>query len=271
MGAKDKFKDEGSPADAYVQNALFKRLSQCPSECTVIPEGALVMAGMSLIWRDMRLYPSFQRDDEGKWSLFDFVDPPRNAALRATYRVTGEQETDILKIHLEQFLLPVVPADPSAYISQSPPSGGSSVSAAEARKPIRVKVTGRKYMAAGATTSAVAISASVPEGGVAVTSAAAELVSPTRALKKHWVFSLDCFSSDSNRPCLTHWCPIAEVLVEGVTSMPLTSVDVVPSAASEPSISELISQASAAAICSSMPPPVFTIAMAVTTNAYGVR
>ncbi|MFS7999307.1 hypothetical protein Hanom_Chr12g01164531 [Helianthus anomalus] len=48
MWAKDKFKDEGPPADAYVENALFKRLSQRPSECTVIPEGALVMAGMSL-------------------------------------------------------------------------------------------------------------------------------------------------------------------------------------------------------------------------------
>ncbi|MFS7964752.1 hypothetical protein Hanom_Chr08g00754031 [Helianthus anomalus] len=174
MGAKDKFKDGGPPFDAYVQNALFKRLSQCPSECTVIPEGALVMAGMSLIWR--------------KWSLFNFVDPPRNAALRAVDRVIGEQELDVLKIHLEQFLLPAVLADPSAYISQPPPSGGSSVFAAEAKKPIRVKVTGMKYMAAGDTTSAVAVSVSVPAGGggggVVVTSPAPELVSPTRALKK---------------------------------------------------------------------------------------
>ncbi|MFS7948502.1 hypothetical protein Hanom_Chr06g00560741 [Helianthus anomalus] len=76
MGAKDKFKDEGTPADAYVENALFKMLSQRLSECTVIPEGALVMAGMSLLWQDIRLYHSFQRDDEGRWSLFDFVDPP---------------------------------------------------------------------------------------------------------------------------------------------------------------------------------------------------
>ncbi|MFS7918734.1 hypothetical protein Hanom_Chr03g00204581 [Helianthus anomalus] len=101
MGPKDKVKDNGPPKDAYVENALFKRLCQCPSECTRIPEGALVMAGMSLLWRDIRLYPYFQRDDEGKWSLFDFVDPPQNAALRAADRVIGEQEPDVLKIHLE--------------------------------------------------------------------------------------------------------------------------------------------------------------------------
>ncbi|MFS7999261.1 hypothetical protein Hanom_Chr12g01163981 [Helianthus anomalus] len=121
MGAKDKFKDEGSRADAYVENALFKRLSQRPSECTVIPEGALVMAGMSLLWHD----------------------------IRAADRVLGEQEPDVLKIHLEQFLLLAMPANPSAYISRPPPNGGSGVSVVETKKPIRVKVTGRKYMATG--------------------------------------------------------------------------------------------------------------------------
>ncbi|KAF5798164.1 hypothetical protein HanRHA438_Chr07g0300181 [Helianthus annuus] len=107
------------------------------------------MAGMSLLWHDIRLYPSFWRDDEGKWSLFDFVDPPRNAALRTADCVIGEQEPNVLKIHLEQFLLPAMPADPIAYISQPPPSGGSSVSAAETKKPTRVKITGRKVMTAG--------------------------------------------------------------------------------------------------------------------------
>ncbi|MFS7978534.1 hypothetical protein Hanom_Chr10g00916591 [Helianthus anomalus] len=124
MGAKDKFKDDDPPTDAYVENALFKRLCQRPSKCTVIPDGALVMAGMSLLWQDIRLYLSFQGDDEGRGSLFDFVNPSRNAALRAVDRVLGEQEPDVLKIHLEQFLLPVVPADPTAYISQPPPSRG---------------------------------------------------------------------------------------------------------------------------------------------------
>ncbi|KAJ0796964.1 hypothetical protein HanPI659440_Chr04g0168431 [Helianthus annuus] len=45
MGVKDKFKDDGPPTDAYIENALLKRLSQRPSKCMVIPEGALVMAG----------------------------------------------------------------------------------------------------------------------------------------------------------------------------------------------------------------------------------
>ncbi|MFS7918115.1 hypothetical protein Hanom_Chr03g00197071 [Helianthus anomalus] len=84
MGPKDKFKDE---------------------ESMVIQEGDLVMAGMSLLWRNSRLYPAFQRLDEGKWSLFDFVHPPRNAALISADRVIGEQEPKVLRIHLEQFLL----------------------------------------------------------------------------------------------------------------------------------------------------------------------
>ncbi|MFS8017727.1 hypothetical protein Hanom_Chr15g01383821 [Helianthus anomalus] len=100
MGPNDNVKEDGPPKDAYVENALFKRLCEYPFECTVLPEGALVMAGMSLLWRDIRLYPSFQRDDEGKWSLFDFVDPPRNATLRAADRVIGEHEPEVLKIHL---------------------------------------------------------------------------------------------------------------------------------------------------------------------------
>ncbi|MFS7914380.1 putative phospholipase C, phosphatidylinositol-specific, Y domain-containing protein [Helianthus anomalus] len=67
MGSKEKFKDEGPPADAYIENALFKKLSKPPSECQVIPEGALVLVGMSLLWRDSRLYPAFQRFDNGKY------------------------------------------------------------------------------------------------------------------------------------------------------------------------------------------------------------
>ncbi|KAJ0520612.1 hypothetical protein HanIR_Chr10g0461331 [Helianthus annuus] len=123
----------------------------------VIPEGALVMTGMSLLWRDSWLYLAFQRVDKGEWSLFDFVDPPRNAALRPADRVIGEQEPDVLRIHLKQFMLPAIPADPSAYVSQPHPGGGSIVSVAETKKPTRVKITGRKVMTAGATTSPVAV------------------------------------------------------------------------------------------------------------------
>ncbi|MFS7963277.1 hypothetical protein Hanom_Chr08g00736231 [Helianthus anomalus] len=65
MGLKYKVKDEAPPKDAYVSNSLYTKLCGHPSECTVIPEGALVMAGMSLSWHDIKLYPSFRREDEG--------------------------------------------------------------------------------------------------------------------------------------------------------------------------------------------------------------
>ncbi|MFS7986525.1 hypothetical protein Hanom_Chr11g01011341 [Helianthus anomalus] len=48
--------------------------------------------------------------------------------------------------------------------------------------------------------------------------------------------------------------------------MPLTSGDVVSSVAGGPSLSDLISQASVAAVSSSMLPLVFTAAVAVTTS-----
>ncbi|KAJ0607799.1 hypothetical protein HanLR1_Chr03g0094311 [Helianthus annuus] len=119
----------------------------------------------------------------GEWSLFDFVDPPRHLALRAVDRVLDEQEPDVLKVHLEQFLLPVVPVDPVVYVSPLSLSGGSSVAAPE-KKPTRVKVTGRKYMAAGAATSSA--------GGTAFTrgdaSATAEMTSPTHVAKKRKTF-----------------------------------------------------------------------------------
>ncbi|KAJ0773751.1 hypothetical protein HanOQP8_Chr03g0103861 [Helianthus annuus] len=120
---------------------------------------------------------------KGEWSLFDFVDPPWHTALRATDRVLDEQEPDVLKIHLEQLLLPAVSADPAVYISPIPLSGGSSVAAPE-KKPTRIKVTGRKYMAAGAATSSA--------GGTASTrgdaSATTEMTSPTHAAKKRKMF-----------------------------------------------------------------------------------
>ncbi|KAM0067891.1 hypothetical protein Hdeb2414_s0002g00066631 [Helianthus debilis subsp. tardiflorus] len=116
-GPKDNVKDDGPSEDAYISNALYTKLCGRPFECTVIPEGALVMAGMSLLWHDIRQYPSFQRDDAGEWSMFDFVDPPRHLALRPADRVLDEGELGVLGMHLEQFMLPAIPADPTAYIS----------------------------------------------------------------------------------------------------------------------------------------------------------
>ncbi|MFS8020093.1 hypothetical protein Hanom_Chr15g01411481 [Helianthus anomalus] len=182
MGPKEIVKDEGTPKDAYVANALYTKLCGCPSECTVIPEGALVMAGMSLLWRDIKLYPSFRRNDEACLTL-STPPPPRYTALRVADRVLGEHEPDILKIHLEQFLLLAVPADPAVYISHPPPSGGSSVAVPE-KKPTRIKVTEKKYMSAGAATSSGCGTASAR----GCTPATTELTSPTHVAKKQKTF-----------------------------------------------------------------------------------
>ncbi|MFS8010013.1 hypothetical protein Hanom_Chr14g01291981 [Helianthus anomalus] len=54
VGPKYMVKDDSPSEDAYISNALYTRLCDRPFECTVIPEGALVMAGMSLLWRDIK-------------------------------------------------------------------------------------------------------------------------------------------------------------------------------------------------------------------------
>ncbi|MFS8029889.1 hypothetical protein Hanom_Chr17g01527631 [Helianthus anomalus] len=119
---------------------------------------------MSLLWHDIKRYPSFRRDDEGEWSLFDFVDLPRNLALRAADRV---------------FLLPAMPADPTVYLSPHSLTGGSNAAAPE-RKPTWIKITGRKYMATGANPST--------DGATTLTrgdaSAAIDITSPTNVTKK---------------------------------------------------------------------------------------
>ncbi|MFS8021915.1 hypothetical protein Hanom_Chr16g01433121 [Helianthus anomalus] len=97
------------------------------------------MAGMSLLWHNSR--------------LFDFVDPPRNTALRSADRAVGEQESDVLNIHIDQFLLPVVPADATAYVSDPPPNGGSGVSLEEVKKPSRVRITRKKIITAVGSTA----------------------------------------------------------------------------------------------------------------------
>ncbi|KAJ0467634.1 hypothetical protein HanIR_Chr14g0687481 [Helianthus annuus] len=265
MGAKDKFKDDGPPADAYIENALFKRLSQRPSECQLIPEGALVKAGMSLPWRNSWLYPAFQRVDGGEWSLFDFFNPPRNAALRSADRVVGEQEPNVLKIHIEQFLPPAVPAGSTAQVSNPPPSGGVSVE--ETRKPSRIRISGKNIATAGMTASPVTASVSTTPEDVAVTSAPA-LVSLRPAPKRRRIMPpLSTFQATKAAQAL-HVGSLAEAQVESGSSMPLTSGEIVPSAAGGQSVTlaDLISQASAFTTGSSMPPPLFTTSIVMTPS-----
>ncbi|KAJ0680649.1 hypothetical protein HanPI659440_Chr16g0626591 [Helianthus annuus] len=195
MGAKEKFKDEGPPADAYIENALFKKLSKHPSECQVIPEGTLVLVGMSLLWRDSQLYLPFQRFDNGEWSLFDFIDPPRHAAMRSADHVVREQEADVLKIHIEHFLLPATPAGSSAQVPNPPPSGGSGVSLEGTKKTSRIRITGKKIVTLEVTDSPVAASVPAAPEGLVVTSAPA-VVSPHPAPKRRRVMpSLSTFQA----------------------------------------------------------------------------
>ncbi|KAJ0678027.1 hypothetical protein HanOQP8_Chr12g0443261 [Helianthus annuus] len=136
-----------------------------------------------MLWRDIKQYPSFRRDDAGDWSLFDFVDPPRHLALRVEDRVLNEGDPGVLEMHLEQFLLPALPADPAAYIAPLPLVRSSGVPSVE-KKPTRIKVTGRKYMASGAAASSV--------GGTALTggdiSTPVAMISPGPISKKGKTF-----------------------------------------------------------------------------------
>ncbi|KAJ0521336.1 hypothetical protein HanIR_Chr10g0469681 [Helianthus annuus] len=148
------------------------------------------------------------------------------------------KEPDVLKIHLEQFLLPAVPEDPTVYISlPPPPNGGSNVVAIE-KKPTRIKVTRRMYMAVGAASTSVGVTASVGSAAVTV----AGLTTPTRVLKKRktcTVPALTAFEAMQAAYALPLGSTIG-VQGEGVPSSPLTSVDIMPSTTSGPSLSELI-------------------------------
>ncbi|MFS7945764.1 hypothetical protein Hanom_Chr06g00527981 [Helianthus anomalus] len=178
--------------------------------------------------------------------------------------VLGQQEPDVLKIHLEDFLLPAMPTDPAAYLSQPPPIGGSNVAAIE-KKPTWISVTGRKYMAAGAASSSVGVT--IPAGSAAVT--AAELTSPTYVLKKRKTFTVPALTAFEAMQA-AYALPIgstAGVQTEGVSPAPLTSVGIVPSVAGETSFSELIFQTSVtAAVSCTMPPPLPTTAVTMTTS-----
>ncbi|KAF5773122.1 hypothetical protein HanXRQr2_Chr13g0585151 [Helianthus annuus] len=121
-------------------------------------------------------------------------------------------------------------------MSQPPPSGGSSVSIAETKKPTRVKITGRKVITAGATTSPVAVSISLAPEGTTAVSAPTSLVSPPRAQKKRRIMPpLTSFQVIKAAHALPAGS-IAETQVGGGSSGAIVS-----SAAGGPSLSDLIS------------------------------
>ncbi|MFS7900580.1 hypothetical protein Hanom_Chr00s123548g01812641 [Helianthus anomalus] len=121
-------------------------------------------------------------------------------------------------------------------------------------------------MTAGATTAPVAISIFIALEGATAVSAPTEVVTPPPAQKKRRILPpLTSFQAIK----VAHALPagsFAEARVEGVSSVPLTTGDVVYSVVGGPSLSDLISQANAAAVSSSMLPPVFKIVVVVTPS-----
>ncbi|MFS7944373.1 hypothetical protein Hanom_Chr06g00511361 [Helianthus anomalus] len=93
-----------------------------------------------------------------------------------------EQEPEVLRVHLEQFVLPALPADPAVYVSPLSIGGGNSVAAPE-KKPTRIKVTRRKYMAAGAAPSSAGVT-TFTRGDTSTT----EITSPIHVPKKRKTF-----------------------------------------------------------------------------------
>ncbi|MFS7988578.1 hypothetical protein Hanom_Chr11g01036521 [Helianthus anomalus] len=81
----------------------------------------------------------------------------------------------------------------------------------------------------------------MPSGGVTMSSALAELVSPIHASKKRRVIPLLTAYQAIQTAYALPTGSIAEVQIEGTSSASLTFVDVMPSAMSEPSLSEHIS------------------------------
>ncbi|KAJ0850994.1 hypothetical protein HanPSC8_Chr13g0587201 [Helianthus annuus] len=256
-GPKDKVKDEGPSEDAYVSNVLYTKMCGRPFKCTVIPEGALVMAGMSLLWRDIRRYPR-------EWSMFDFVNPPRHLALKPADRVLDEGELDVLGMHLEQFILPAVPADPTSYISPLPAASTTSVPALE-KKTARIKLTGKKQTTTNVAVASIEEAASLGRG----ISLSASMTSPGRALKKRKTFVVPTLSAFEAVQA-AHALPISTST--GVQTGVATSTPVATVALSVPDASIGVSaepktQASAtAAISCAMPLPTPTLSVVVTVD-----
>ncbi|KAJ0902152.1 hypothetical protein HanPSC8_Chr08g0333661 [Helianthus annuus] len=222
------------------------------------------MAGMSLLWPDIRRYPSFQRDDAGEWSMFDFIDPPRHLALRSADHVLDEGELDVLGMHLEQFILPAVPADPAVYISPLSAVANTGVSVSE-KKPARIKLTGKKHTATHVVVTSVEESACVGRD----IPLAANMTSPGRALKRRKTFFVPTLSAFEAVQA-AHAFPTGTSA--GVPPRVVAPTLVSTAALSVPSSSVSVSTNSktpastTAAISCAMPLPTPTLSVAVTVD-----
>ncbi|KAJ0570375.1 hypothetical protein HanHA300_Chr05g0177301 [Helianthus annuus] len=261
-GPKDKVRDDAPPEDSYTSNALYVKLCGLPFECTIISEGALVMAGMSLLWPDIKRYPSFQRDDAGEWSMFDFIDPPQHLALKSADRMLDEGEPDVLKVHLEQFLLPAVPADPTAYIA---PLSGVAITAVATseKKPARIKLTGKKHSAIHGSVPVMEETSSMGRDVPLI----ADLTSPSR--KKRKIFVAPTLSAFKAVQAACAFSPGTSVGVSSGVVMP-TIVPTVALSCPGTSVSMSTGPKSSASVTPAvscvMPLPVPTLSVALTVD-----
>ncbi|MFS7983220.1 hypothetical protein Hanom_Chr11g00972011 [Helianthus anomalus] len=99
MASKEKVKDVGPAKAEYQENTLYKALTAHSTECNVIPEGALLLAGMSI-----QTYPTFKTVDGGKFlkccgfpviRINTYNKTPYNCLLPGALLVPGE-----VSIHL---------------------------------------------------------------------------------------------------------------------------------------------------------------------------
>ncbi|XP_021995478.1 uncharacterized protein LOC110892630 [Helianthus annuus] len=222
------------------------------------------MAGMSLLWPDIRRYPSFQRDDAGEWSMFDFIDPPRHLALKPAYRALDEGEPDVLRVHLEQFILPAVPADPTAYVTQLSGVATTAVSVSE-KKPTRIKLTGKKHTAIHGGMPSVEETSSVGRDIPLVT----DLTSPGRAFKKRKTFVVPTLSAfEAVQAAYAFPTGTSVGVPPGVVTPTLVSTVALTCPSSSVSLSTVpkTSASATAAVSCVMPLPIRTLSVAVTVD-----
>ncbi|KAF5813479.1 hypothetical protein HanXRQr2_Chr03g0098931 [Helianthus annuus] len=122
--------------------------------------------------------------------MFDFIDPPRHLALRPADRVLDGGEPDVLGMHLEQFSLPAVPADPTVYITSLSVFANTVMSVAE-KKSARTKLGGRKHTATPVVVTSAGESSCIGRD----IPLAADMTSAGRAFKKRKTFVIPTLSA----------------------------------------------------------------------------
>ncbi|MFS7907352.1 hypothetical protein Hanom_Chr01g00070311 [Helianthus anomalus] len=159
-------------------------------------------------------------------------------------------------------MLPALSADPTVYLSPLSLTGRSGAAAPE-RKPTRIKITRRKYMAISASLS-TACATTFTRGD---TSAAIDITSPTHVTKKRKFVAPTLTAFEAVQAAYALPLGVTSGAQEGVTPASLPSVGVTLPSVGSGSLSELVPQAGVthAASCA-MPPPMLTAVVTMTAS-----